>query len=372
MSAGSPSSAIVAPFAAAHAHGRVSRPSAGVIASIGLLHVVGWGTLLTLGRGEHLRIGDATFGVGVGITAYLLGVRHAFDADHIAAIDNTTRKLLHEGGRPASVGFWFACGHSSIVIALSLLVALGSRLASEGLFDAGSRLHGVTRAIGPVVSGGFLYAIAALNLATLLGTRRGLDRRGPTSWLARPLKLVARPWQMALVGLLFGLGFDTASEIGLLVLTSSSSASSLPWQAVLSLPVLFAAGMSLFDTLDGCVMSAAYGWALDEPERKACYDLVVTGLSVAVALGVGTLELITALGGEPSAGSSIGSWLAALDPSRIGVAIVGLFVATWMVGIALGRDGLAVVARIAPVRASAHEGRVERPGVARRQRERHS
>src|SRR5262249_40511139 len=163
-----------------------------------------------------------------------------------------------------------ACGHSSVVFALTLLVALGSRLASEGLFDAGSWLHGVTRAIGPVVSGGFLYAVAALNLATLLRTRRG-----PTSWLARPPRLVTRPRQMALVGLLFGLGFDTASEIGLLVLTSSSAASGLPWQAVLSLPVLFAAGMSLFDTLDGCVMSAAYGWALDEPRRRASYDLVL-------------------------------------------------------------------------------------------------
>jgi len=342
----------MASFAAVHAHARASRPSTGVIASIGLLHAVGWGTLLTLARDPQLGAGDATFGVGVGLTAYLLGIRHAFDADHIAAIDNTTRKLFHDGERPASVGFWFACGHSSVVFALTLLVALGSHLASEGLFDAGSWLHGVTRAIGPVVSGGFLYAVAALNFATLLETwralrraraggrdaddrERGLEWRGPTSWLARPLKLVARPWQMAVVGLLFGLGFDTASEIGLLVLTSSSAASGLPWQAVLSLPVLFAAGMSLFDTLDGCVMSAAYGWALDEPKRKASYDLVLTGLSVAVALGVGTLQLVAGLGGEPS-GDGSGS-VAALDPSRIGIAITGLFVATWMVGVALGK-----------------------------------
>jgi high-affinity nickel-transport protein len=263
-----------------------------VLAFIGLLHVAGWGALLVLVLHPHPGADGAAFGIGVGLTAYLLGVRHAFDADHIAAIDNTTRKLIHEGQRPASVGFWFACGHSSVVFVLASIVAFGSRVASERVLDDAT-VRGVARTVGTLVSGGFLYAIAALNAAALLEIWRafrriragcdetalpdGLEPRGIVSRLLRPvMKLVARPWQMFLVGLLFGLGFDTASEIALLVSTSSSAAAGLPWQAVLCLPVLFAAGMSLFDTLDGFFMTAAYGWALAAPLRRISYNLVVT------------------------------------------------------------------------------------------------
>ena len=263
-----------------------------------------------------------------------------------------------QAGKPSvSVGFWFSCGHSSVVFALTLLLAVGIRTIAGSVLDGSSALHDITGLIGTVVSSGFLYAIAALNVVVLVEVwkalgqlRRGhydeaalerqLGNRGMMNrLLGRVMQIVTEPWQMYLIGLLFGLGFDTATEIALLVLTSSGVASGLPWYAVLCLPVLFAAGMSLFDTLDGSLMTAAYGWALARPARKIYYNLVITGLSVAVALVIGTVEIVGLLGARLNLRGPIWSWVAALDLSRIGFVIVGLFVATWTVALAVWKYG---------------------------------
>jgi high-affinity nickel-transport protein len=329
----------------------------GMIAFIVLLHVVGWGTLIAVVVPLHLSVGTMAFGIGIGLTAYMLGVRHAFDADHIAAIDNTTRKLMQERRRPVSVGFWFSCGHSSVVFALTLLLALGVRAVAGPVLEDNSELHNITGLVGTLMSSGFLYAIAALNIVVLVDVwkvffrlrtgqydeaalERQLNSRGMINrLLGRVMKVVTEPWQMYLVGLLFGLGFDTATEIALLVLTSSGVASGLPWYAVLCLPILFAAGMSLFDTLDGVFMTVAYGWALARPARKIYYNLVVTGLSVAVALLIGTVEIIGLLGQRLNVQGPMWKWMASLDLSTMGFVIVGLFVVTWTIAIAIWKYG---------------------------------
>jgi high-affinity nickel-transport protein len=328
-----------------------------MVAFIALLHIAGWGTLIGIVVPEHLSVGSTAFGIGIGLTAYMLGVRHAFDADHIAAIDNTTRKLMGQGRRPASVGFWFSLGHSSVVFALTLLLAFGIRAVAGPLLDNGSVLHGIAGLIGTAVSSGFLYAIAALNVVVLVDVwkafrrmrtgqydeaalEKQLGNRGMMNrLLGRVMNVVTEPWQMYVVGLLFGLGFDTATEIALLVLTGSGAASGLPWYAILCLPVLFAAGMSLFDTLDGSFMIIAYGWALARPARKLYYNLVITGLSVAVALLIGTVEVVGLLRARLNLQGPVWRWVATFDLSRIGFVIVGLFVVTWMVAIAIWKYG---------------------------------
>jgi high-affinity nickel-transport protein len=329
----------------------------GMIAFIALLHIVGWGTLILIVLPRHFGVGTTAFGVGIGLTAYMLGVRHAFDADHIAAIDNTTRKLMQEAKRPVSVGFWFSCGHSSVVFALTLLLAFGIRAFAGPVLDGNSGLHKVAGLIGTIVSSGFLYAIAALNIVVLVDVwkvfrqlrtgqydeaalERKLENRGMMNrLLGRVMKVVTKPWQMYVVGLLFGLGFDTATEIALLVLTGSGAASGLPWYAVLCLPVLFAAGMSLFDTLDGSFMTVAYAWALARPARKIYYNLIVTGLSVAAAFMIGTVEIIGLLGARLNLHGLVWRWTAALDLSKIGFVMVGLFAAAWLAAVVVWKYG---------------------------------
>jgi nickel/cobalt transporter (NiCoT) family protein len=300
---------------------------------------------------------SGAFGVGIGITAYTLGVRHAFDADHIAAIDNTTRRLMGDGQRPLSVGFFFALGHSTIVFLLGVLVVAGVRGLGGALEEDGSTLHGATGLIGPTVSGVFLLAIGVLNLIVLAGIlrilramRRGelaeeeleseLAARGFLNRLyGRATRGITKPWQMYPLGCLFGLGFDTATEVALLVVAGGAAAGGLPFYAILCLPILFTAGMTLFDTIDGAFMNFAYDWAFSEPIRKVFYNLAVTGLSVAVALLVGTIELASVvterldLTGEP--------WqsIAGLDLNTIGYAIVVLFVLTWAGAYAIWRFG---------------------------------
>ncbi len=318
-------------------------------------HVVGWFTLIAIVAPQHLSVGSKAFGIG--ITAYMLGIRHAFDADHIAAIDNTTRKLMRDGERPLSIGFWFSLGHSSVVLALTILLASGIHALAGAVLDDSSSLHNVTGLIGTIVSGGFLYLIAALNLFVLIDIwkvfrrmrmghfneaafEKQLDNRGAMNRLLKPVvKLVTKPWQMYLVGLLFGLGFDTATEIALLVLTSSSVSSGLPWYAILCLPVLFAAGMSLMDTIDGSFMNVAYGWAFSKPVRKIYYNLIVTGLSVAVALIIGTIEILGLLGDKLGLKGAFWDWISEIDLNSVGFAIVGLFVVTWIVAVAIWKYG---------------------------------
>jgi high-affinity nickel-transport protein len=334
------------------------RRVAGMAGFIALLHLAGWGTLLLLVVPAHYALGQGgVFGLGLGVTAYTLGMRHAFDADHIAAIDNTTRKLMAEGRRPLSVGFWFSLGHSSVVFGLCLLLGLGVRALASDVTDDGSALHATTGLIGTLVSGLFLLLIGVLNLVVLrhiVGVfrrmragefdeeelQRRLDQRGfANRILGRFTRAVRKPAHMYPLGLLFGLGFDTATEVSLLVLAGGAAAFSLPWYAVLTLPVLFAAGMSLLDSIDGCFMNFAYGWAFAKPVRKVFYNLTVTALSVAVALLIGGIELIGLLTEKLDITSGPLAWIADLDLNGVGYAIVALFVLTWLVALGVWRFG---------------------------------
>nr|WP_173405669.1 HoxN/HupN/NixA family nickel/cobalt transporter [Streptomyces sp. SID5468] len=325
----------------------------GMGAFIALLHVVGFGILGLLVVPGHYRLSGGAFGFGTGLTAYTLGMRHAFDADHIAAIDNTTRKLMSDGKRPLSVGFWFSLGHSSVVFGLTFLLALGVKAVGTGLSDDNSRLHQVGGLIGTLVSGCFLVLIAAINLV-ILGNllkvfrdmRRGeydeaaleeqLNSRGLLNRvLGRATRAIRKPWQMYPLGILFGLGFDTVTEISLLVLAAGSVASGLPWYAILCLPVLFAAGMSLLDTIDGSFMNFAYGWAFSKPVRKVYYNLTITGLSIAVALIIGGIELLGILADKLSLTGGFWDAVSGVDLNTVGFWIVGLFAVTWIVALAV-------------------------------------
>jgi high-affinity nickel-transport protein len=317
-------------------------------AAVLVLHVVGWGGLL-IAASQDLQLGSAgVFGMGLGITAYTLGMRHAFDADHIAAIDNVTRKLLadrRDRARPLSVGFWFSLGHSSVVFGLCLLLALGVRSLGSQVENESSALQQTTSLIGLSVSSIFLILIGVLNAVVLVGIlkvfremRSGhydeaqledhLQNRGLMNRiLGRTTRAVRKPRHMYPVGLLFGLGFDTATEVSLLVLAAGAAASQLPWYAFLALPILFAAGMSLLDSLDGAFMAMAYGWAFVQPVRKIYYSIIVTGLSVVVALLIGGVQVVGLLGfGDFS-----------LD--AVGYLIVIVFAATWAIAVAIWRFG---------------------------------
>jgi high-affinity nickel-transport protein len=320
---------------------------------IAALHVIGWGTLVAIVAPQHLSAGGQVFGIGLGITAYTLGMRHAFDADHIAAIDNTTRKLMADGQRPLSVGFWFSLGHSSIVFGLCVLLSIGVRALAGQVEDDGSSLQQATGIIGTAVSGTFLMILAFINLVVLNGIvkvfrrmRKGdfdeaeleehLNKRGfMNRILGGATKAVRKPWHMYPIGLLFGLGFDTATEISLLVLAGGAAAFQLPWYAILTLPILFAAGMSLLDTIDGSFMNFAYGWAFSKPVRKVYYNITITALSVAVALIIGAIELTSILADKTGIDSGPIRAIANLDMNSVGYAIVALFVITWAVAIVL-------------------------------------
>jgi len=327
-----------------------------MVAVVAGLHVLGLGLLVALVAPASLGAGGALT-VGAGVTAYTLGLRHAFDADHITAIDNTTRKLMAEGRRPLSVGFWFSLGHSTIVFALALLISVGVRALDGPVASGDSHLHRVTTVVGTLVSGSFLYLIAAVNVVILLGILRvfrqmrggrydeaqleeQLHRRGLLNRvLGRLTRTVSRPGQMYPVGVLFGLGFDTASEVALLVLAGGAAGAGLPWYAILCLPILFAAGMTLMDSIDGSFMNFAYGWALSQPVRKVFYNLTITGLSVAVAAVIGTIELGGLLAAQLNLSGGLWGWFEGIDLNTLGFVIVGLFVATWAVAVAVWRWG---------------------------------
>ena len=322
------------------------------------LHVIGFLTLIALVAPNRYHLGTAgAFTVGIGVTAYTLGLRHAFDADHISAIDNTTRKLMSEGKRPLSVGFWFSLGHSTIVFLLAFLLAIGIRSLSGPVKNDNSGLHQVTNWVGTLVSGSFLYVIAALNIVILLGIikvfremRAGtydeealeeqLNNRGfMNRFFGGLTKTITKPSQMYPIGVLFGLGFDTATEVALLVLAGGAAGAGLPWYAILCLPVLFAAGMSLMDSIDGSFMNFAYGWAFSKPVRKVFYNITITGLSVAVALVIGTIELGGLIAEELNLSGSFWSWFETIDINLLGFIIVGMFVATWAIALSVWRFG---------------------------------
>jgi high-affinity nickel-transport protein len=281
-------------------------------------------------------------------------MRHAFDADHIAAIDNTTRKFMAEGRRPKSVGFWFALGHSATVFGLAALVAAGARVVTT-LTSARSTTHETLGLVSTVSSGAFLYLIGAVNLLALggivrvfAGLRRGevdegqlehqLQVRGVVMRVLGPLtRAITRPGQMFPVGLVLGLGFDTATEVTLLVLAGTGAVAGVPWYVLLVLPLLFASGMSLLDTLDGLFMNVAYDWAFARPVRRVYYNLVITGLSASVALLIGSIELIGVLHDQAGLTDPVTGWISSISLNNVGFVVVGLFVIVWAAAIGYWR-----------------------------------
>ena len=284
-------------------------------AAVAALNLLGWGLFFFYSSSNPAL-------AGLGTLAYTFGLRHAFDADHIAAIDNTTRKFLQDGKRSLGVGFFFSLGHSTIVLSLVTGLAIAAKTVNSRIpsfQDWGAY-------VGTGVSGTFLLIIGALNLVVLLDVIR-ISRRIRSSWQMYPL------------GALFGLGFDTATEVGLLAITAGVATSHMPFLAVLSLPILFAAGMSLMDTADGAFMSQAYGWAFSNPIRKVYYNITVTTLSVAVALVIGTIELLQVLAARLQLDGGVGGWLSNLDFGRIGYGIVAAFVLTWSISLLVWKKG---------------------------------
>jgi high-affinity nickel-transport protein len=349
------------------------------------LNVLGW-VMLVAATSRHYHLSKTgVFGFGTGVLAYTLGMRHAFDADHIAAIDNTTRKLMAEKKRPLSVGFFFSLGHSSIVFLLAVLLNFGIRNLDKQVRSGSSGLHQWTSVVGTSVSGFFLYLIAGLNIVILVSILRvfrdlrsgkfdndeldeQLNKRGLMNRLLGGFaRKIDTSWKMYPVGLLFGLGFDTATEVALLVLSGTAVASGLPFYAILSLPILFAAGMCLFDTLDGCFMNFAYGWAFSKPIRKVYYNLIITGLSVAVAFVIGTIEIVGLLSTEFHLHGAFWKTMANFNINRAGFIIVAMFIVTWLVALAIWRfgrietrwDRSADLARSDPARALRLEAELE-------------
>jgi nickel/cobalt transporter (NiCoT) family protein len=325
-----------------------------------LLHVVGIGILCGVVAPQHFQLGGDhhVFTIGVGVLAYTFGLRHAFDADHIAAVDNATRKLLADdtGRKPLSLGFWFSLGHSTIVFTLALLISFGVK-SLVGPLAGDSALRSLAGVIGAGVSGVFLWVLGLLNLAVLMGIIRvfqqmrsgvydeqqleeHLNNRGFMNRLLGGLtRGVRKPWHIYPIGVLFGLGFDTATEVGLLVMAGGAAAFNLPFYAILVLPILFAAGMCLADTVDGVFMNVAYGWAFARPVRKVFYNITITSISVAVALIIGTIELLGVLVYEADITSGPLVAIAHIPLDYAGYGIVGLFVLTWVVALAVWRIG---------------------------------
>jgi high-affinity nickel-transport protein len=344
---------------------RDRRSIVGMVGVIVGLHLVGFGVMFGFVLPNHYHLGGdhPVFTIGVGLLAYTFGLRHAFDADHIAAIDNATRKLLADNAdrpdarKPLSLGFWFSLGHSTIVFLLAFLLSVGVKALAGQVTDGGSQLHSATGLIGASVSGVFLWILGILNLIVLLGIikvfremRRGvydeqqledqLNKRGfMNRFLGGLTKSVRKPWHIYPIGVLFGLGFDTATEVGLLVIAGGAAAFNLPFYAILILPVLFAAGMCLMDSIDGVFMNFAYGWAFARPVRKVFYNITITAISVAVALIIGTIELIGVLANQADITSGPISAIASIPLDYAGYGIVGLFLMSWLIALAVWRYG---------------------------------
>jgi high-affinity nickel-transport protein len=299
-----------------------------------------WGWALYTFRDHPVLLGTA-------LLAYSFGLRHAVDADHIAAIDNVTRKLMQEGKRPITVGFWFSAGHSTVVVLAALAIAVTTTaLASH--FDSLKDIGGV---IGTSVSTLFLFAIAAMNIVILAGiwrifrhVRAGgafadddfdllLNSRGLLARLFKPMfRLVSKSWHMLPLGFLFGLGFDTATEVALLGISATQAGQGMSIWSIMVFPALFAAGMSLIDTTDGVLMLGAYNWAFVKPMRKLYYNLVITAVSVVVAVLIGGIEGLGLIGGQLGLEGWFWDAIGTLNDnfSSIGFAIVGVFIFAWI------------------------------------------
>jgi len=314
----------------------------GLYGFIAFLHILGWG-LFVFYSAHYPTL------AGLGVVAYLFGLRHAFDADHISAVDDTIRYMLQKGKKPLGIGFFFSLGHSTIVFALAVAIIFSAAAVKQEL----PQLQNMGGIIGASVSGVFLWIIGILNLLVLLDilkvwgqAKTGkhshahldelLSQRGFMNRLfgGKLQKIINHSWQMYPLGLLFGLGFDTASEVGLLAMTAGASAGNLPVPAVLALPVLFAAGMSLMDTTDGVLMVKAYNWAFLNPVRKIYYNITTTALSVAVALVIGTIELLQVMINMLDLKGPVFNYVENLDFGIIGYVIVGIFLLAW--GLSVG------------------------------------
>jgi high-affinity nickel-transport protein len=296
------------------------------------LHILGF-ALLGLSAANHPAL------LGMGVLAYILGLRHAFDVDHIAAIDNTVRKLVEQRSEPMGVGFFFSLGHCTVVACLTLVTAGAVRFAQQQL----PQLQSVGEIVGAAVSGTFLLVIGCINLfifadiyRLFVRMRKGVCReqdvekllisRGFLARFVNPLlKLITKSWHVYPVGFLFGLGFDTASEVALLAISAEAEKTSVSWTGIFALPLLFASGMSLMDTADGFFMTTAYKWALSTPLRKVYYNLSVTGLGVLAALVIGLIELAQVLIPELGLHCGIWVWIQGLNFNGLGYVLVSLF-----------------------------------------------
>ena len=287
---------------------------------------------------------------GLGVVAYVFGLRHGVDADHIAAIDNTTRKLMQEGKRPLTVGTWFSLGHSTIVVGLIVLLVASTRTIAGAI----PALQSSGAILGTAISGTFLWLLGLVNVVIVLGIyriyrqlRTGklnqdqleelLNKRGFLNRYFSPLfKVVRKPWQIYPIGVLFGLGFDTASEIALIAISVGVGvSSSVPLWMILVLPFMFTCGMVLVDTTDAVAMRVAYGWAFLKPIRKIYYNLTITVISVLVAFVIGGVEVLQVLSGELSLSGTFWSWLNGLDFETLGYGIIAIFVISWLASIAI-------------------------------------
>jgi high-affinity nickel-transport protein len=314
---------------------------AGFFGGVGLLHIAGWGLLFVAAAGQPTIL-------ALGGLAYTFGLRHAFDADHISAIDNTTRKLLQDGRKPVGVGFFFSLGHSTVVFVVAVALGLAVKWIVDGVVGDGGHLRTIGGEVSTMVSGGFLVLIGLLNLLVLVDIIRvyrrlkaggydddslelDLTAGGVMSRIfGRLFRVIRHSWQMYPIGFLFGLGFDTASEVAILAISAGAAAKGLPFLAIIALPLIFAAGMSLMDTADGAFMAKAYSWAFTSPIRKVFYNLTMTSLSVFVALFVGVVELLQVLIQAYGWKGGVFGAIAGFDlVGRAGYFIVGAFVVAW-------------------------------------------
>jgi high-affinity nickel-transport protein len=327
------------------------------------INAAGWGIYIIYVMPHHFNYqgegGSRGLGVGLGvaITAWFLGFRHAFDADHISCIDNTTRKLMADGKRPLGSGFFFSFGHSTVVVAVGVGITVAARAVFGAVVDPNSVYETAGGALGTLLSASFLYLIAAANLIVLAGIfkvfremRRGtydeeeleaqLQARGLMyRFFGRFMRSINHTWQLYFVGLVFGIGFDTATEVVLLAATAYAAIQGLPYYAVLALPLLFSGGMMLFDTLDGTFMNFAYGWAFANPVRKVYYNLVITGLSIGAAFIIGTVEILGIATTEAHLHGAFWNLMANFNINIAGFCIAGLFVGVWAVALAYWRLG---------------------------------
>jgi nickel/cobalt transporter (NiCoT) family protein len=319
--------------------------------AIVLFHVVGWGLFL------HYSRSFGAIYAGAGALAYTFGLRHAFDADHISAIDDSTRFMIQRGKQPLAVGFFFSLGHSTIVFLLSFGLAVAARAIQQHMHA----MQDIGSVLGATVSGTFLWIVGLLNLVVFLGVwkvyqemKAGrynpehleelLLQRGFMNRLlgSRFRNLISESWQMYPVGVLFGLGFDTATEVGLLAITAGAASTAtttggapLPVLGIVALPILFAAGMSMMDTTDGAFMSKAYRWAFTSSLRKVYYNMTTTGLSVFVALAIGSIEYLQVISSRLSLNNPVFSWLNNLDFETMGYGIVAIFLLAWVGSVVL-------------------------------------